>query len=202
MRLFHSPASPYARKPRVLLLECGQPDAVTLEQATGSPLDSSAMPTAHNPLGKIPVLQRDDGVALFDSRVICRYLDAQTGAGFYPEPPALWDSLTLEALADGIIDAAILIVYEGRLRPPERRSEAWIEAQWAKVARALDALEAGWTGHLEGPLDIGQIALGCALGYLDFRHRERGWRRGRPQLAAWAERFLARRSMRETMPAG
>ena len=200
MRLFQSPASPYARKVRVVLQETGLADSVVLEASKGSPLDPSGMPTAHNPLGKIPTLARDDGPALFDSRVICRYLDDRASGGLYPAPSLLWQSLTLESLADGIIDAAILMVYEGRLRPAERQSPEWVEGQWAKVARALDALEEGWLAHLAGPLDIGQIALACALGYLDFRHHDRDWRRGRDGLAAWEAGIAARESLRTTVP--
>jgi glutathione S-transferase len=150
---------------------------------------------ALNPLGKIPTLERAGGPALYDSRVICRYLDDLAGGRLYPEKPRLWETLTLEATAHGVAEAAVLMVYEERLRPEEARSEAWVEGQWAKVARALDALEARWMSHLAGPLDMGQIATGCALGYLDFRHGRRDWRAGRPALAAWEAKFAARPAM-------
>ncbi|MGB5067721.1 MAG: glutathione S-transferase C-terminal domain-containing protein, partial [Albidovulum sp.] len=110
--------------------------------------------------------------------------------------------LTLEATADGMLDAAILMVYESRLRPEDKRFAEWVEGQWGKVARALDALESRWIGHLNGPLDMGQIALGCALSYLDFRHDARGWREGHPALAAWYKGFAARPSMKATEPVG
>ena len=115
--------------------------------------------------------------------MITRFLDARAGGRLYPEPPRLWETLTLEATADGIAEAALLMVYEDRLRPEDARSAAWVEAQWGKVARALDAVEARWIAHLAGPLDCGQIALGCALGYLDFRHADRAWRGGAAGLA-------------------
>lgn len=202
MKLFWSPASPYARKVLVTLHETAQIGEVTLEAATGSPMDASRMPVAHNPLGKIPTLIGDDGQVLFDSRVICRYLDARRGAGLYPEPPRLWACLTLESLADGIIDAAILMVYESRLRPAEQQSPDWVEGQWSKVARALDWLEAGQVPAPDSRLDMGQIALACALGYLDFRHGKRDWRKGRDRLAEWEAGMAARDSLRETMPTG
>lgn len=200
MRLYHSPTSPYARKVVVLLHETGQADAVTLVPATGTPVDTGTMPLAQNPLGKLPALERDDGPALYDSRVICRYLDDRAGGRLYPPAPRLWDTLTLEATADGIVDAAILMVYETRVRSEGQRSPEWVEGQWSKVSRALDAIEARWISHLVGPLDMGQVAVGCALGYLDFRHADRGWRQGRPGLAGWLDSFAARPSMAGTAP--
>ena len=155
-----------------------------------------------NPLGKIPALVLGDGTALYDSRVICRYLDDRAGAGLYPAAPRLWRTLTLEATADGILEAALLIVYEWRLRSEELRLAPWVEGQWAKIARALDMLETRWQDHLAGPLDIGQIALGCALSYLDFRHGAREWRNGHPGLAAWHDGFAARPGMMATAPQG
>lgn len=200
MKLYHSPTSPYVRKVLVLMAETGQSDAVELVPATGTPVDPGSMPLAQNPLGKIPALERPEGPALYDSRVICRYLDDRAGGRMYPPAPRLWDSLTLEATADGILDAAILMVYEWRVRPEDKRHDPWVEGQWTKVARALDTIEARWMSHLNGPLDIGQIAVGCALGYLDFRHDARDWRNGRPALAAWEKAFAARPSMAATVP--
>lgn len=200
MRLFHSPTSPFVRKVTVLLHEAGLADRVELVPAGGNPLAPGSLPLAWNPLGKIPTLERDDGPALYDSRVICRYLDALAGAGLYPGAPRLWEALTLEATADGMMEAAVLMAYEARLRPEELRHAPWVEAQWTKVARALDAIEARWMAHLAGPLDMGQIAVGCALGYLDFRQAARDWRVGRPALAAWEAGFAARPSMLATRP--
>jgi glutathione S-transferase len=202
MKLFHSPASPYVRKVMVVLKETGQEEAVELIHAAGHPVDPGTMPVAENPLGKIPTLIRDNGSATYDSRVICRFLDDRAGGGLYPAAPKLWDTLTLEATGDGILDAALLMMYEGRTRPPEMHVPAWIEGQWAKIVRALDVLEARWIPHLNGPLDIGQIAVGCALGYLDFRLGARDWRAGRPELARWFETLLLRDSMQATTPVG
>ena len=202
LRLYTSPTTPFGRKAMVLILEAGFADQVEIAQATGSPLDSSKMPLSQNPLGKIPALERGDGPAIYDSRVICRYLDDRAGAGLYPPAPRLWETLTLEATADGMIEAAILMLYEDRLRPEEKRFDGWVEGQWAKIARALDTLEARWMSHLNGPLDMGQIAIGVALSYLDFRFDARGWRQGRPELARWHEAFAARESMTATVPQG
>lgn len=202
MRLFHSPTSPYVRKCMVLLHETGMLDQITLIAATGTPVDTGSMPLAQNPLGKIPALERDDGPAMYDSRVICRYLDDISGHRLYPAAPALWDTLTVEATGDGITDAAILMVYEVRVRPEDKRFTPWVEGQWGKVDRALDALESRWISHLRGPVEMGQISVACALGYLDFRHDPRDWRQGRPNLAAWFDTFDRRPSMQATKPAG
>ena len=184
----------------VLLHETETLGSVTLINAAGTPVDPGSMPLALNPLGKIPALERGDGPAIYDSRVICQYLDTQAGGQLYPQAPRLWDTLTLEATADGILDAAILMVYETRIRPEAKRFDAWTAGQWAKIDRALDAVETRWISHLNGPLDMGQITMGCALGYLDFRHGERDWRATRPDLATWAAGFARRASMLATQP--
>jgi glutathione S-transferase len=200
MKLYHSPTSPYARKCAVVIRELGLAPQIEIVQASGSPSNPGSIPVALNPLGKIPLLERTDGPALYDSRVICRYLDHLGRGGLYPEGARLWDVLTLEATADGILDAALLIVYEGRLRPAEARNADWVEGQWSKIARALDVVEGRWMAHLAGPLDMGQIAIGCALGYLDLRHGDRGWRNARPALADWFARFSQRAAMAATVP--
>ena len=199
MKLFAAPASPFVRKVMVVLHETGQTDSVEIVPATGHPLASGAMPLAENPLGKIPTLSRSDGPALYDSRVICQFLSDRAKASLYPEA-RLWDTLTVEATADGIMDAAVLMIYEGRCRPDDMQYAPWVEAQWEKVTRALDAVNTRWMSHLAGPLDIGQVAMGCALDYLDFRHGARDWRDGRDGLAAWHSEFMKRPSMVETAP--
>lgn len=199
MQLFWASASPFARKCWVCVLETNQEDAVERVSVTGTPLDSSKMPTAHNPLGKLPTLSRKDGPALYDSRVITRYLNDLAGGSLYPKA-RLWETLTLEATADGVMDAAVLMIYEGRCRPEALQSEAWLMGQWDKIVRALDAIEARWISHLQGPLDMGQIAVGCALEYLDFRHKDRDWRGARPKLSAWHADFASRPAMEATQP--
>jgi glutathione S-transferase len=198
MQLLSSPASPFARKCRVTLLELGL-DRVEIRDVTASPMGGEAALNAANPSGKVPTLLREDGPALYDSRVITRFLDAHAGGSLYPES-RLWEVLTLEANADALMEAALSIVYERRLRPEEAWNEPLMEAQWAKVTRSLDAAEARSMPLLQGPLNAAQIAWGCALGYLDLRHADRDWRAGRPALTAWAEGFAARPSMEATRP--
>ena len=200
MKLYHAPASPFVRKVMVLLHEAEATDRVTLIPAAGTPLDPGTLPVDRNPLGKIPALERPEGPTLYDSRVITRYLDDLLHAGLYPAPPHLWDTLVIEATGDGIAEAAVLMRYETFVRPEATRSPAWVEAQWGKIARALTALEERWTSHLSGPIDMGQIAVGAALGYLDFRHAERDWRATHPALAAWFTAFSTRPAMRATAP--
>lgn len=200
MKLYHSDSSPFVRKVMVLLHEAGALDRVELVEASGSPLNPGSMPIDQNPLGKIPALLREDGAAIYDSRVITRYLDDLLSSGLYPPAPMLWDVMTLEATADGIADAAVLIRYELHVRPEAVRSPEWADAQWQKIDRGLAAVQDRWSGHLSGPLDMGQIALACALGYLDFRHSDRGWRTSHPALATWHDRFATRPSMVATRP--
>jgi glutathione S-transferase len=200
MKLYHSTTSPFVRKVMILLYEARATDRVTLIPVSGHPLDPGTMPIDRNPLGKIPALERPDGPTLYDSRVICRYLDEVLKAGLYPATPRLWDTLVLEATADGITDAAVLMRYEMHVRPEAARSPEWAEAQWQKVDRALTAVEERWMSHLSGPVDMGQIALGAALGYLDFRHAGRDWRSTRPRLAAWWARFAERPALAATAP--
>ena len=198
MQLLTGPTSPFCRKVDVVLHETSQRDTVTDVAAVGHPTQSAGMPTRLNPMGKIPVLVRPDGPAIFDSRVICRYLNDRGGGSLFPD--GNWEVLTLEAIGDGICDAAVLMVYESRSRPEEKRHAAWVEGQWAKIARALDVLEAKWMGHLQAPLNIGQIAVACALAYLDLRHPDRGWRDGHGALVDWHAAFSERPSMRATVP--
>ncbi|MDJ0627642.1 MAG: glutathione S-transferase [Rhodobacter sp.] len=199
MQLLAAGTSPFVRKVKVLLHETGQIDDVDITDVVTAPMATDPTVAAANPIGKIPALIRPDGPAIYDSRVICRYLDARAGAGLYPES-RIWDVLTLEATADGIMEAAVLMVYEARARPEEMRYQPWVEAQWDKVIRALDALESRWMGHLAGRFDIGHIGVGCALGYLDLRHDARNWRQGRATLAAWEAEFAKRPSMEATVP--
>ncbi len=200
MKLYHSPMSPYVRKVMVLLHETGQVDDVVIESASTKPTDPLAGLVAKNPLMKIPALERDNGATLYDSRVICAFFDDRAQAGLYGSGGRRFEILTLEATADGILDAALALTYEGRLRPEEKRWTDWAEAQWNKVASACTALDTRWMSHLSGPLDMGQIAVACALGYVDLRHDARNWRQGRDALSEWYGRFSERASMRATKP--
>lgn len=198
LTLLASPTSPFARMVRVVLHETEQHD-VEVEMLATTPLASEPALVAANPLGKLPALQRSDGPTIFDSRVICRFLDQRAGANLYPSD-RLWEVLTLEALAHGVAEALLACTYEQRFRPLEEQSEAWIEAQWTKASRAMDIAEAQWMSHLRGNLTVAQISLACALSYADLRHAGRGWRSGRDELAGWHKTFSERASMRETVP--
>ncbi|MBD9415274.1 glutathione S-transferase N-terminal domain-containing protein [Pseudomonas sp. PDM16] len=202
MQLIHAPASPFARKVRVLASETGLLPRIELVDTAVLPVTLNERVNALNPLGKIPVLLTDDGEALFDSRVICEYLDSlHDQPRLFPiEPTMRWRTLRLAALADGLMEAALLVRYERAVRPVELQWNEWAEGQLGKVRRALLALEAH-VEELQGPLHIAQIAVACALGYLDFRFAELDWRKGLPGLASFQASFAARASMVESTPA-
>lgn len=199
MQLLMSPASPFARKCRVAIRELGLTGAVAEQEVTTTAMASDPTVVAANPSGKIPALLRSDAATLYDSRVITRFLNDHAGGTLYPTT-APWEVLTLEATADAIMESAVLMTYEVRLRPEKEQSPAWIAAQWDKIDRTVTALDARWMGHLAGPLHIGQIAAACALSYLDLRHDARGWRNDRPALAQWHADFGQRDSMQATQP--
>jgi glutathione S-transferase len=189
MILRSSPSSPFARKVRIAAAVLGLDRDIKIEPAdTVDPSDSLRR---QNPLGKIPVLILEDATAIYDSPVILQYLDHRAGGGrIVPTAPdRRFAALRLEALCDGILDAGILRVYEGRWRPPEHHVAKWLDHQAAKIARALTALEADPPG-LDAPPDVGQITAACALGYLDLRF-EGAWRRDHPRLVAWLDAFAA-----------
>ena len=200
MQLLVSPASPFVRKVRVLIREAKLMDTVEETDVSTTPMNSAPDVVAANPIGKIPALIRADGPGIYDSRVITRFLDDLAGTDLYPQS-RIWEILTLEATADGIMDAAVSMTYEARLRPREKQSSEWIEAQWAKAARGIAAVNSRWMSHLTGPLNIGQIGMACALSYVDLRHDDRGWRNGNEALANWHADFAARDSMVATKPA-
>lgn len=202
MKLYHSPTSPYVRKVMVVLHMTGQTAAVKLVPGSGSPLEPNEDTVSANPLGKVPCLVTGEGEALFDSRVITRYLDRAGQGGLYPTGEALFRVLTLEALADGILDAALLVVYESRLRPEELRFTPWVESQTTRILRALAHLEATVADDLTGTPDMAQIAIGCALGYVDLRLPELDWRNTCPALADWYRDFAEQPYMQATVPQG
>lgn len=191
MKLLYSPASPYARKVTMTALLKGLDGAVEKLVADTSDPEKHGLGQA-NPLRKIPVLILEDGTEIFDSHVICEFLDAQVAAPvlFPGEGPARWRMLTRAALADGILDAALLIVYEGRYRPEEKRVQSWVERQETKIAAALDHFESSPPTFATHP-DYSHITLAAALGYVEFRLGD-GWRKGRPRLVAWLDDFAAR----------
>ena len=199
MQLLISPSSPYVRKTRVLLREANLMDTVEEVTVNTTPLNSAPDVVAANPLGKIPALLRADGPAIYDSRVITRFLDDLAGTQLYPQS-SVWEILTLEATADAIMDATVSMTYEMRLRPETEQSPNWLEVQWTKAARGIAAVNSRWMSHLTGPLNIGQIGMACALSYIDLRHDGRGWRNDSEALAQWHADFSTRDSMIATAP--
>lgn len=202
MKLFHSPASPFVRKVMVLAHETGLIEQLEQVRAVVSPVARDEQVVAHNPAGHVPTLVLDDGTSLFDSSVICQYLDTlHSGTPMHPVSPLpRARTLCLQALADGILNAGVLMRYESVLRPLELRWPAWYDGQRAKVRSSLNTLERDWTDHLRHQIDMGSIAVGCALGYLDFRFAEDEWRSGHPALSSWYEEFARRDSMQVTWP--
>jgi len=200
MKLFHSPPSPFVRKCLVVAHELGLKDRIELVPAAAHPVNRDRNVVAHNPLGKIPTLITDDGIVLYDSRVICEYLNAAANGKLVPPSgPARWSMLAEQSLADGMMDAAVLARYETVLRPEPLRWNDWLNGQMEKVTSGLDEIERRATGYGDR-LDLGTIAVGCALGYLDFRYASLVWRANRPNAASWFERFGARASMVATRP--
>jgi glutathione S-transferase len=181
-------ASPFVRKARVAAAVCGLSDRIEVKPAdTNNAADTLRV---ENPLGKIPALILDDGTTLYDSRVIAEFFDAKAGGGvIIPKGAARFPVLTLQALADGMMDASVLRIYETRYRTPETYNARWLDHQTGKVERALTVLEAS-PPKLTNPPDIGQIAVACALGYLDFRFAGE-WRKSYPRLVAWLADFAA-----------
>ena len=199
MKLVASLTSPYARKIRVALAEKSLP----FELEVDIPWLADTRVPSYNPLGKVPALVADDGELWFDSPVIAEYLDTLAGPLLLPaDRAAALPVRQAEALADGITDAAVAAFLEG-MRPAERQDPAAIERQLGKISRGLAALEArvaqrkGCAGEA---LSIADIAIGCTLGYLDFRFAHLGWRAAHPQLAAWAAGLMARPSFTTAAP--
>jgi len=200
MKLFHSSASPFARKVRILAALRGLTDRIEL--VTANALESPPDLLAANPLSKIPALVRDDGSTLIDSPVICEYLDSlgATGAPLFPlSGEDRWTALYLQALADGIMDAAVAVIFESR-RPQEDARATNIARQKAAIARSLDVLETE-ADTLEGPWTIGGVSVVAALGYLHFRLGADDWLDGRPKLAAWYGKASADPTVAESAPA-
>jgi glutathione S-transferase len=204
MKLRYTPTSPFVRKVTVTAIELGLDAGI--ERVPTNPRDPKSDHARDNPLGKVPALTTDDGEKLYDSPVICEYLDGLAeGPGLFPPAGAArWRALRRQALADGILDAAVLKMLEMKRRPEALRWNGWIRLQGGKIAKALDQLEreAGARDDplTPGPPTIGEIAVGCALGYLDFRFPDEDWRAARPRLAAWYEAFADRPAMRATVP--
>ncbi len=200
MQLFYSATSPFVRKCLVSARELGLWERLELLPAAANPVTRDRSVVAKNPLGKIPTLITDDGAVLFDSRVICEYLNGLGDGHLLPAAAsARFTVLADQALADGLMDAAVLARYESALRPEPLRWQDWMKGQMEKVSSALADFErraAVWAHRV----DLGTIALGCALGYLDFRYPELAWRSEHPATARWYTQFAVRESMITTRP--
>lgn len=199
LSLYWGAASPFVRKVMAVAHELGLQDQVELLDSAAHPIQRDTRIQAFNPLAKIPAAQTGDGIPLYDSRVICEYLDAEAGGGLFPPAgPARWTALRRQALADGLIDAAILMRYETAARPEEFRWPLWLEKQGEKVTDALAAMAEDLPAP--GCHDIGAIAYGCALGWLSLRFPDNRWRDTHPALAAWFDTFDSRPAMVATRP--
>lgn len=201
MKIHFSPTSPFVRKCMVCAYELGLAERIERLPASAHPVQRDRRIIENNPLGKVPTLLTDDGQALHDSRVICEYLDALAGGGrLCPTGGAArWETLMLQALGDGMADAAVLVRYEDTVRPEGLRWPQWREAQFDKIGTSLAYLEAR-IALLRDRVDIGSIAIACALGFLDLRFADFGWRERYPQVAAWSARFNQRPSMQASQP--
>ncbi len=201
MKLYYTPTSPFVRKVLVAAHEIGLADRIETVFLRPTPTKTDPKLSADNPLSKIPALILDDGTALYDSFVICDYLDSlHAGRKLVPERgEGRFRVLRQHALASGILEAAVLVFYERTLRPKEHQWEPWLEGQTQKARQGLDALEQEAKRFPE-TVDLAQIGAAVALGWLEFRDVFGDLRAGRPDLFAWYERFRARPSMKATEP--
>jgi glutathione S-transferase len=184
-----SPASPFGRKIKIAADLLGLSDRLTVDFA--DTMDPNERLRHENPLGKIPTLVLESGETLYDSRVIVEYLDWLAGGGkVIPAGEARFPALRQQALADGILDAALLQVYEGRWRSEDRREAAWLAHQAGKIDRGLAFAEEKLS-RPDDHIHVGHIAQACALGYLDLRMAGR-WRERLPRLVAWLDDFAKR----------
>ena len=200
MRLWYNPASPFARKVRIVSRETGLAESIEEISIAVSPVKPHADLARENPLVKIPALSTPQDGTLYDSDVICEYLDSLRGGKLFPKTgPERWRELRLQSLGDGILEASVLMRYENAVRPEALRWKDWTEGQFGKVRGGLDAMEREcqvW-GERFG---IGEVTAACVLGYLDFRFPDEKWRATRPGLEKWFERLSQRPSVKVTVP--
>jgi glutathione S-transferase len=199
MKIFFSPASPYVRKVMVAAHELGLSNRIENLPSAAGPVVRDATIRQHNPIGQVPTFFTDDGAVLYDSRVICEYLDALAGGSLFGSGDTRWQNLTNGALGDGLLGAALLARYEAVLRPEPLRWADWTKGQFGKIADAVDRIEV-MAPQFGDRVDIGTITFACGLGYLDFRFPEWNWRGVHPNALAWYERFAQRPSMQATFP--
>ena len=201
MKLYWSPRSPYVRKVMVCAHETGLADRIETVLAVVAMTRPHLELMRENTLGKIPALVTDNGVVLFDSAVICEYLDGlHSGPRLFPSSPERrWEALRWHALGDGMID--LLILWRNELLRPEGQRSADVLAAFAlKIRASVAALDRETAAIASAPFGIGHIAVGCALRYIDFRFPHLDWRDGRAEISGWFEAFGARPSARLTLP--
>jgi glutathione S-transferase len=201
MKLHWSPRSPFVRKVMIVLHETGQLDDVELVRSmVAMPLPPNPSVLRDNPLGKIPTLVTDDGIALFDSRVICEYLNLRANAELFPsEPVARMRALRWQALGDGLTD--VLLLWRTELTRPNGAWPAVTDGWLSKVRACMELLESEADSLRDAPFGIGHIALVCALGQMDFRWSSSNWREHFPALAARASEWTERNPVRQTVVA-
>jgi len=199
MKLHWSPRSPFLRKVMIVAHERGLVDRIACVRTVAATSKPHAELMKDNPLSKIPTLILDDGSALYDSPVICEYLDALDGAPqlLPSEPKARLEALRRQALGDGFLDLLVLLRDERMRAQP---SEAHLASAAVRRAAILKNLEADAAALVSAPFSIGHIAIGCALSYLDFRYADEDWRKDHPRIASWHATFAARASVKATEP--
>ncbi len=202
MKLLFAPTSPFVRKVMICAHLSGLAERIEKLDSAAHPVQRDERIGMHNPLAKVPTLVLDDGMALYDSRVICEFI-ADTGGNthLFPAPgPARWKALQQQSMADGLLDAALLARYEDTARPAEVQWPVWRQANLTKIHACLASIEAmAPTLGLLRPT-IGEVTIACALGYLDFRFPELQWRDACPQAANWYARIDALPFMQQTRP--
>ncbi|MEN9560289.1 MAG: hypothetical protein RLZZ502_1500 [Pseudomonadota bacterium] len=199
MKLINAKASPFGRKVMLSAHELGLTDKITVQEEMANPVNHNPVIIAHNPAGKIPCLLLDNGEALFDSRVICEYLDHLAGGGkLFPRNDKRWAVLRLMSVADEALGAALLVRYETVMRPENLRWQDWQTGQMKKIDQSFALLEKSVAQLAE--ITIGTLTVGAFCGYLDFRFPQHDWRSANPKLAAWYAEFSQRPSMQATRP--
>ncbi|MBA1272914.1 glutathione S-transferase [Stutzerimonas azotifigens] len=199
-KLYYASTSAYVRKVMITAHLLGLTDQIEKLDSAAHPVQRDERIARLNPLAKVPALQTPDGLSLYDSRVICEYLNAFAGGTLFGADAQRWVSLARQALGDGLVDAALLARYETTARPPEKQWDTWITSQLAKVWAALAEIERQAPQFSRSPDDIGLIAIGCGLGYLDFRFPDLDWRANHPAAAAWFAEFDQHPAMLATRP--
>ena len=200
MKVYYTSSSPFVRKVLVTGYELGFGERIEKLANSVNPINRDANIVALNPTGQVPTFIADDGEVLYDSRVICEYLDAQDGRHriFPVAGPARWRALREQSMGDGLLDAALLARYESFFRPAEFRWQAWEDGQMAKIESSLQAIDK-LAASFGDRFDIGPLTVACALGYLDFRFPTLGWRERHQSVAAWCKEVSARPSLQATV---